>query len=126
LKKVLCILAFSFLLKLIFPVIDYVVNYNYISKVLCVNKDKPMLHCNGKCYLYKQLLKAQQESAEKKLPISLLKLKTTSLFIVATIDWNFTFNSFFRSLSNFATLQSSPKSGYYLSLPKPPNDFFIA
>ena len=114
------------MLKLIFPVIDYVVNYNYISKVLCVNKDKPMLHCNGKCYLYKQLLKAQQESAEKKLPIGLLKLKTTSLFIVDTIDWNFTLNPFFRILSNFATLQSSPKSGYYLSLPKPPNVFFIA
>ena len=47
-------------LKPLFPVIEYAVNYNYISKVLCVNKDKPMLHCNGKCHLMKELAKASE------------------------------------------------------------------
>ena len=28
-------------LKPILPVVDYIVNYEYISKVLCVNKAKP-------------------------------------------------------------------------------------
>lgn len=48
------------------PVIDYVVNYEYISKVLCVNKAKPQMHCNGKCHLMKELAKA----AESEKPIS--------------------------------------------------------
>jgi len=39
------------------PLVKYAVNYNYISEVLCVNKDNTELHCNGKCYLRKQLSK---------------------------------------------------------------------
>ena len=54
------------LLKPILPVVEYVVNYEYISKVLCVNKDKQMLHCNGKCQLMKELAKA----SENEKPIS--------------------------------------------------------
>lgn len=54
------------LLKPVLPVIDYVVNYEYISKVLCVNKAKPKLQCNGKCHLMKELAKA----SENEKPIS--------------------------------------------------------
>ena len=59
-KKIIIILALLMFLKPLFPVIEYAVNYNYISKVLCVNKDKPMLHCNGKCHLMKELAKASE------------------------------------------------------------------
>jgi len=37
------------------PVIDYLVNYKYIVTELCENRDKPILACNGKCYLEKQV-----------------------------------------------------------------------
>lgn len=47
------------------PVLDYVVNYDYISSVLCINKNKPKLQCNGKCYLMKQLQKQQEKEAPK-------------------------------------------------------------
>ena len=30
-------------------------NYEYISKVLCINKNEPIPTCNGKCYLSQQL-----------------------------------------------------------------------
>jgi hypothetical protein len=53
------------LVKPILPVLEYVVNYEYISKVLCVNKDKPKMQCNGKCHLMKELAKASD--AEKPL-----------------------------------------------------------
>lgn len=43
------------------PFFDYALNYNYISKVLCVNKDKVGSCCKGKCYLKNQL----QKRAEK-------------------------------------------------------------
>jgi hypothetical protein len=49
------------LVKPIFPVVDYVVNYQYISKELCVNKAKPELKCNGKCHLMKELAKASED-----------------------------------------------------------------
>ena len=39
------------------PLVEYAVNYDYISGVLCVNKNNPGLHCNGKCYLSKELAK---------------------------------------------------------------------
>lgn len=53
-------------LKPVFPVVDYVVNYEYIATELCVNKDKPEMQCNGKCQLMKELAKA----AENEKPIS--------------------------------------------------------
>jgi hypothetical protein len=65
-KKIIFILLIALFLKPIFPVIDYAVNYEYISKVLCENKAKPKLQCNGKCHLMKELAKA----AENEKPIS--------------------------------------------------------
>ncbi len=32
-----------------------------IAKTLCENKDQPKLHCNGKCYLNKQLGKEEKK-----------------------------------------------------------------
>ncbi|WP_194765692.1 hypothetical protein [Tamlana sp. I1] len=58
------ILAFTILLKPLWPVLEYVSNYDYIATVLCENTDKPELACNGKCYLTKQLAKEAQESEE--------------------------------------------------------------
>lgn len=37
------------------PIMEYYSNYNYIATVLCENRDKPYLECNGKCYLAKRL-----------------------------------------------------------------------
>lgn len=53
-------------LKPILPVVDYIINYEYISKVLCENKAKPELKCNGKCQLMKNLAKV----ADDEKPIS--------------------------------------------------------
>ena len=39
-------------------------NKDYIANTLCVNRDKPQLHCNGKCYLMKKL-KAAEENEKK-------------------------------------------------------------
>ncbi len=72
-KKILFLLALIMLLKPVLPVIDYVVNYEYISKVLCINKAKPKLQCNGKCHLMKELAK----TSETETPISSNK-KTVS------------------------------------------------
>lgn len=39
------------------PLVEYAVNYEYISQVLCINKNNPDLHCNGKCYVSKEIAK---------------------------------------------------------------------
>ena len=59
-KNVILILVFAIILKPVFPVVAYVTNYNYITKVLCINKAKPKLKCNGKCHLMKELAKASE------------------------------------------------------------------
>jgi hypothetical protein len=59
-KKLVLIVIFAIILKPILPVIDYIVNYEYISTVLCENKDKPELNCCGKCHLKKELAKASE------------------------------------------------------------------
>ncbi|WP_448927573.1 hypothetical protein [Fluviicola sp.] len=40
----------------------------------CVNKKKPMLHCDGKCYLAKQLKKLEQEE-KKNQPVPKMPFK---------------------------------------------------
>ena len=39
------------------PYFNYLLNKEYIAKNLCVNKDKPESHCEGKCHLVKELKK---------------------------------------------------------------------
>ncbi len=47
--------------------ISFKVNQKYITRVLCVNRDKPKLNCNGKCYLAKKLKQAEQQEQKKVL-----------------------------------------------------------
>ena len=66
-KKIIIIVILAIFLKPILPVVDYVINYDYISKVLCENKAKPEIQCNGKCQLMKEMAKAaEEESANDK------------------------------------------------------------
>jgi hypothetical protein len=65
-KKIVFLLTLFIVLKPILPVLEYVVNYEYITKVLCINKSKPKLQCNGKCHLMKELAK----TSENQTPIS--------------------------------------------------------
>lgn len=39
------------LFKPLWPLAEYIANYDYIVNNLCKNRDKPALKCNGKCYL---------------------------------------------------------------------------
>ena len=49
-------------------------NQVQLAAKYCVNKKKPMLHCDGKCYLAKQLKKLEQEE-KKNQPVPKLPLK---------------------------------------------------
>ena len=60
-KQILFIIVLLFFLKPVLPVLEYVLNYEYIATVLCENKEKPELKCNGKCQLMKGLAKVSEE-----------------------------------------------------------------
>jgi hypothetical protein len=47
---------------------DFYLNRAYIAKNFCVNKDKPMMHCDGKCYLSKKI--TAQEKQDQQSPVS--------------------------------------------------------
>lgn len=48
-----------------FVFVGFEMNQRYIAAELCVNKDKPQLQCNGKCYLMKKLKQAQDKEQKQ-------------------------------------------------------------
>ena len=70
------------------PFLEYFIDFEYISEVLCINKDKPMSTCNGKCYLTQQLKETQDsKNKDKSIP-------TTKLERIPMIVCNHTFPKF--------------------------------
>lgn len=53
----------------IYPVLDYIVNYDYIVDQLCENRDKPILACNGKCYLENQFVENKRTTGDDPKPM---------------------------------------------------------
>ncbi len=51
------------------PVLEYMINYDSIVNELCENRDKPVLTCNGKCYLGDQVEKQLDLDREAQLPV---------------------------------------------------------
>ncbi|WP_343487255.1 hypothetical protein [Allomuricauda sp. d1] len=55
-KQVMAIpLILIMLVKPLWPIAEYIINYDYIVTNLCENRDRPQLQCDGKCYLAKML-----------------------------------------------------------------------
>ena len=42
-------------------IVDFKLNQKYIAEVFCINKDKPALTCNGKCYISKHLQDVEEQ-----------------------------------------------------------------
>ncbi len=64
-KKIAIILfSISILGKPLYPIAEYITNYDYIVNNLCENKNKPALNCNGKCYLSKLLAQESKQNEE--------------------------------------------------------------
>ena len=82
----------------IFWQVNFYMNQKEIAAIECVNKSRPEMHCNGKCYLAKQLQKAEDNLNAKKeknnQSLSHLKVIEGSLFIPNEILY-FQLNSFF-------------------------------
>ena len=72
LKRIFCIFLIAIIisstLTRLFYFAGYELNKDFIAKELCINRDKPQLNCNGKCFLTKKIAEAEkkQESNERK------------------------------------------------------------
>ena len=96
-KKMVLIVVFLFLVKPVFPVLEYAVNYDYIVENLCVNKAKPEMKCNGKCHLMKQLAKdSESENNDSKDKKSLTSSEFEVLFFEKGFELKITEPFFFR------------------------------
>lgn len=43
-------------------VAEFRLNQDYITKNLCINRNKPKMHCNGKCQLMKKLAAEEEQN----------------------------------------------------------------
>jgi hypothetical protein len=105
-KKIIFLFILIMLFKPVFPIVEYAVDYRYISNELCVNKAKPNLHCNGKCYLIKELAKnldtQKPISSDKKIGVQNVEILFFDILkpfksIVFYCDRKETINSFYWS-----------------------------
>ncbi|WP_264521341.1 hypothetical protein [Flavobacterium sp. N1994] len=97
------------------------INQDNIIKTECINRFKPMMHCNGKCVLYRQLKKAADEEAENnKFPVSVLKIKNLDTFIeMPTVALPIPI-VISKQLTIFSEYTASPLNGFQNTLLKPP------
>lgn len=88
-KQLISLLVLVMLLKPLWPLAEYALNYDYIVENLCENRDKPILNCNGKCFLAKQL--AKESGDKEKNPFSSehpqLELPIIDWFYIHAIDY---------------------------------------
>ena len=89
----------------------YYGNKNYIAATLCENKNKPQLHCNGKCFIKKQLKKAEQEQQQEK---SVLKENALSSVFIVVDSYTHKY-SFLEIATNFSS--HLPNLYHHLFLP---------
>jgi len=58
---VLIVAVMSASFSRLFVYAGFELNRNYIATHLCENRDKPWLHCNGKCYFMKKIRQAEEK-----------------------------------------------------------------
>ncbi|GAB4409317.1 MAG: hypothetical protein OHK0039_12900 [Bacteroidia bacterium] len=81
---VLLLIYVVVLLRPLMPVLEYQLRYDYIREVLCINRERPQLNCDGKCYLMQQMQEAARPEEMQRLPVASLKYELLVVFGAAT------------------------------------------
>jgi hypothetical protein len=88
---VLYLLLIATLLPTVSPwgiIAHYQLNKDYIARVLCENRNRPEIHCDGKCYLAKRL-KAQQDKQDKETTERVHNTPSIQLFVESGTAFTF-------------------------------------
>lgn len=80
-RYILLLLTLWMALKPLWPLAEYVINYEYIATVLCENREVPEMKCNGKCYLSKMLAEQQAQDQENPFETPLVKADPNPIII---------------------------------------------
>jgi hypothetical protein len=67
------------------PFLVYYINFDYISEVLCINKNKPQINCEGTCYLKDQIQQTQKSQRTNQNNPIIEWTKTNLLYFVQII-----------------------------------------
>ena len=59
----------------IFVYAGFQVNQKYVAETLCINKSRPWLHCNGKCYFMKKIHQAEENDKKQQAKDNLNRLE---------------------------------------------------
>lgn len=78
--------TFYMVFRPLIPLVEYAVNYNYIVNTLCVNKSRPEIHCNGKCYLSKELAKSNDSESSPLQKVKNSGPKILDIYILPEIS----------------------------------------
>jgi hypothetical protein len=84
----ICLVAATFSQWLLIACFN--INENFIAKELCVNKNNPSAHCNGHCYLNKELNNEEKptnplnNSSKEKFEIQLFCVEVSNNFNVVS------------------------------------------
>tara|TARA_R110000868_G_scaffold60556_5_gene184822 strand:- start:55 stop:396 length:342 start_codon:yes stop_codon:yes gene_type:complete len=109
------------LIKPFWPVVEYVVNYDYIVNVLCENKDKPQLNCDGKCYLAKQLAKESEQNNQNPFEKKQSKTEVQNiLFYQLTSEFSFTKDFSQVAQNNFKSFSILISKLFVIDISEPP------
>jgi len=125
-KKILPILLVFILLNQSFFIGGYViywkVNQSVIAKTLCENRNKPKLHCDGKCNLRKKLALIEDKSeSNNSIPSAISKLKSPDAFVLINYkDHKISFLNHKNTNPNFNTINPNLLKGYPIRLFLPP------
>jgi hypothetical protein len=90
LKKILsiCLIALILLQSSgkIWIYFSFKINQQYIARALCINRDKPEMHCNGQCVLM-QRIRANEAAERQKIPLK-LKEYPEAVYCFLTEQWD--------------------------------------
>jgi len=110
------------MMRPVMPILEYYANYEYVATVLCENRDKPALACNGKCYLEKEMKKiASSHSSHKHHNNSTVPQIDFTKYPVAPLDKNEEFTILFEKLvtKSWRDFSGKPKQ-FMAKLFRPP------
>ncbi|WP_317164542.1 hypothetical protein [Chryseobacterium sp. POL2] len=93
-------------LRPVMPIVNYMVNYDFIVQNLCENREKPEMMCNGKCYLSKELAKTTD---------NIPKQDNSKINITLLVD-SFVVRDIFSFSQLNIGINETPKQNSYLAL----------
>jgi hypothetical protein len=89
----------------VFIWVNYEINKAEITEKYCVNKDKPSMHCCGKCLLKKKLAEEDEKQKSPAMPDIKNDIQLFSSSYSVTLNWN----------KNLFSVIGSPYNNIYLS-----------